>query len=308
LNQLYRALHMPKKRLVKKLAGYKEIYTIAVRPLPPDDGAAPLPALGKDPYTPLPYTPGFWYADPLLFCHEGRRYLFCEAYDMAASRGAIAVSELDGENRLSPPRIVVREAYHLSFPTVFCWGDGIFMIPESGANHSLNLYRCKTLPDEWEKIAGFPVGVELCDTILLEQTPDALRLLCSETRPENQLYVRYRRYDLLRDPEAESGFRLEEDEAFNLEHRNFDLTSRNAGPLFTHNGQTVHPTQVSTKVDYGVYLQFMALRGGAETPLCAAMPQNVQIEGLDPDGVVGIHTYCRDGSVEIIDARYLRKI
>ena len=51
-------------------------------------------------------------------------------------------------------------------------------------------------------------------------------------------------------------FILDEDEPFNLQHRNYELGSRNAGPLFTNNDQTVRPAQVSTKVDYGVYLQF----------------------------------------------------
>lgn len=34
MNQIYRALHMPPKRLIKKLSGQKEIYTIAVRQRP----------------------------------------------------------------------------------------------------------------------------------------------------------------------------------------------------------------------------------------------------------------------------------
>ena len=34
MNQLYRALHMPPARLFKKLTGWKEIYTIALRPVP----------------------------------------------------------------------------------------------------------------------------------------------------------------------------------------------------------------------------------------------------------------------------------
>ena len=42
MNQVYRALHMPPDRLFKKLTGQKEIYTIALRPIPPE---APLPAL-----------------------------------------------------------------------------------------------------------------------------------------------------------------------------------------------------------------------------------------------------------------------
>ena len=67
MNQIYRALHMPPKRLIKKLSGQKEIYTIAVRRAPKGEGCEPLPDLGEEPYTPLPYTPGTWYPDPLLY-------------------------------------------------------------------------------------------------------------------------------------------------------------------------------------------------------------------------------------------------
>ena len=38
MNQLYRALHIPPKRLLRKLSGEKEIYTIAVRPVPKAEG------------------------------------------------------------------------------------------------------------------------------------------------------------------------------------------------------------------------------------------------------------------------------
>ncbi len=54
MNQLYRALHIPPKRLLRKLSGEKEIYTIAVRPVPKAEGTDPLPALGGTPYTMLP--------------------------------------------------------------------------------------------------------------------------------------------------------------------------------------------------------------------------------------------------------------
>ena len=38
------------------------------------------------------------------------------------------------------------------------------------------------------------------------------------------------------------------------------------------------------------------------------MPQNVAITGIDPADLIGIHTYCRDADIEVIDARYLRKV
>ena len=310
MNQLYRALHMPPARLVKKLAGWKEIYTIALRPVPTAPGCDPLPALGEEnAYTPLPGKPGIWYADPLLFSHEGKRWLFCEAFDMAKGKGDIAVIDLTDPRRPGTPQTVLSESFHLSFPTVFEWNREIWMIPETGTNHSLNLYRCKHFPDQWELAASFLTGdKELADTILLDIRPGGLALLCSQVKADNGLYTRYRRYELRREEGAEGGFVLEEDETFGLENRLYDLGARNAGPLFRWAGQTVRPAQVSTKVDYGVYLQFWTRRDEKESPLCAAMPANVRIEGVDPASIIGIHTYCRDEEIEIIDARYLAKV
>ena len=64
MNQFYRALHMPPKRLLRKVMGEKEVYTIAVRPRPTAEGTEPLPALGAGPYTMLPGREGWWFADP----------------------------------------------------------------------------------------------------------------------------------------------------------------------------------------------------------------------------------------------------
>ena len=237
----------------------------------------------------------------------------CSPVDSFVSPGDIAVAEFDENDHLLPPRVVLKENFHLSFPTVFDWRGEVWMLPETSADHSLTLYRCTQFPDKWEKVQAFSVGRELCDSIIVDKTPEALTVLCSETRPDNQLYTRYRRYTVRENPEAEERddvdeFILDEDEPFNLQHRNYELGSRNAGPLFTNNDQTVRPAQVSTKVDYGVYLQFWVRRGASEVPLCAAMPQNVAIAGIDPADLIGIHTYCRDADIEVIDARYLRKV
>ena len=89
MNQFYRALHMPPKRLLRKVMGEKEIYTIAVRPRPTAEGTEPLPALEGGPYTLLPGREGWWFADPLLYHRRGKRWLFAEAMDLwqGPSRG-----------------------------------------------------------------------------------------------------------------------------------------------------------------------------------------------------------------------------
>ena len=74
--------------------------------------------------------------------------------------------------------------------------------------------------------------------------------------------------------------------------------------LFDMDGTLIDSNGVWKDVDR----EFLARRGRSEVPLCAAMPRSVQIEGLDPADIIGIHTYCRDDALEIIDARYLTKV
>lgn len=233
--------------------------------------------------------------------------------------------ELHDDGSIDGWRVALEEDFHLSFPMVFDWNGEVWMIPETGHDHSLRLYRCRVFPTKWELVQRFATDEELCDAILVNRRAEALTILCSETKPDNQLYVRYRRYTLCHAvqetaalPLAEADtlpaaapagpFELLPDETYNLQHRDFDFVSRNAGPLFVLGEQVIHPTQVSTSVDYGVYLQFLARRGSSEVPLCAATPQNVEITGLNAADVIGVHTYCRDDVLEVIDARYLARI
>lgn len=301
MNQLYRALHMPPARLVRKLLGEKELYTVALRPRPGDET---LPAMGPVPFTPLPFAPGVWYADPLFYTRDDTDWLFCEAFDMAAGRGSIAVFPVGEDGSLGAPQTVLSEPFHLSFPTVFDWAGETWMIPETGADRSITLYRCAEFPHRWERAARFATEGELCDTVLAGQTPDSLTLLCSEVMPGNGFYTRWRRRTLYKN---EDGFALTADDAFDLRRREYGPGCRNAGPLLAHGGRTVHAAQDSTRVDYGVWLQFFACEGENETPLCAVGPRGVTVTGIDPKDIIGIHTYSRTPRWEVIDLRVLRR-
>ena len=192
------------------------------------------------------------------------------------------------------------------------------MIPETGSDHSLRIYRYQNFPAEWELVQRMTRTLRYD---FGQPHPNELTLLCSETLPENQLWVRYRRCTLRRagplstpvpGAQADAASRpgrsaaLLPDEAYNLQHRENDLTSRNAGPLFVLGGQVIHATQVSTKVDYGRFRNFCPPR--QQQVLCAAIPHNVTITGLRTEDIVGIHTYSRDERLEVIDARYLTRL
>ena len=196
MNQFYRALHMPPKRLLRKVMGEKEVYTIAVRPRPTAEGTEPLPALDGGPYTLLPGREGWWFADPLLYRRGGKRWLYAEAMDVATGKSRIEVCELRDDGTIDGWRTALEEDCSLAFPMVFDWNGSIWMLPETGNDHSLRLYRCTQFPAKWELVQRFATDEALCDAILVDRRAEALTILCSETKPDNQLYVRYRRYTL----------------------------------------------------------------------------------------------------------------
>ncbi len=102
MNQFYRALHMPPKRLLRKVMGEKEIYTIAVRPRPTAEGTEPLPALEGGPYTLLPRREGWWFADPRAL--EPRAMLTGHTRTLVAHRAPRADVRGDDAQRRRPWR------------------------------------------------------------------------------------------------------------------------------------------------------------------------------------------------------------
>ncbi len=91
----------------------------------------------------------FW-ADPFPIKHEGRFYIFFEEATLSPERGHISVIEVDQKGIKQGPIKVLERDYHLSYPFVFKWQGHHYMIPETGSNRTVELYRCISFPDKWE--------------------------------------------------------------------------------------------------------------------------------------------------------------
>ncbi len=72
-----------------------------------------------------------YYADPFLFTHNGRKWLFVEEYDYQTENGIISCAAVDGNKSIYLPRALVRP-YHLSYPFVFGHQGEIYMVPGDG--------------------------------------------------------------------------------------------------------------------------------------------------------------------------------
>jgi hypothetical protein len=107
-----------------------------------------------------------YYADPFLLQRDGRIFLFVEEYVYAERRGSIAMAEVVGDHLVSTPVPVLSRPYHLSYPHVFEADGEILMIPETGENRTLELYRATEFPLKWEL-----VKVLMKDGVYSDATP-----------------------------------------------------------------------------------------------------------------------------------------
>lgn len=104
-----------------------------------------------------------WVADPFLFEHDNKTYIFAEMWLYRLDRGVIGYSEWNGKG-FSKWRPIIIENYHLSYPNVFQIGNDIFMCPESGDAGEIYLYKAVDFPDKWEKSTILFSGGKYVDT------------------------------------------------------------------------------------------------------------------------------------------------
>ncbi len=91
----------------------------------------------------------FW-ADPFVVEQEGNRFIFFEEGESDTGKGRIAVLQIDPSGRCGPPQTILDRPYHLSYPFILENNGEYFLIPESSANKTVELYRCRQFPHQWE--------------------------------------------------------------------------------------------------------------------------------------------------------------
>jgi hypothetical protein len=116
----------------------------------------------------LPEDGSRFYADPFPVEVDGRYFLFVEDFPHATGKGLIAVAEADSNGTFGPPRVVLEEPFHLSYPQVFTHDGAFWMIPETAGGHDLYLYRAEQFPDRWVRHAVLIADTPLSDATLLQ--------------------------------------------------------------------------------------------------------------------------------------------
>ncbi|ACL61606.1 glucosamine inositolphosphorylceramide transferase family protein [Methylobacterium nodulans] len=269
-------------RLLGLLASGGETWTVGWR----FDCGSSLLDQGQAEFRVLPGDARRYFADPFPFEHGGEHYLFMEEYPYRSGRGCIAVAKVDRTGIISPPRTVLEEPYHLSYPFVFEHDGQIWMIPESGAAKTVTLYRADPFPDRWTREATLLEGIEGYDATLLPER-DQFWLFV------NPKLWRSTSWDLL------ALFHADRLTGPWIAHRNNPVLlnacyGRSAGAIFERDGYRYRPVQDCSR-GYGGAVMFCRIHAltdieFTQTPI-----------GRMECGSFGCHTYNRRSGLEVID-------
>ncbi len=108
-----------------------------------------------------------FYADPVAIARDGAVTLFVEEFDYRRGKGVISAVRFDAGGPQGRPEPVLELETHLSYPFVFEADGQVWMIPESHASGTIDLYRATAFPGGWVHEAVLVDGVVASDATLL---------------------------------------------------------------------------------------------------------------------------------------------
>jgi hypothetical protein len=232
-----------------------------------------------------------FYADPCLFSHAGRKFIFFEDYSYRTKKGNISCLEIDARGNYSKPVTVLERNYHLSYPFVFHWDDDVFMIPETCDNRTVEVYRAVQFPGKWELHKVLLSDVVAVDPTLL-QYGGKFWLFVNMPTTEGA-------------PINDELFLFHSDSPFGpwLPHARNPIVSdvcsaRPAGRIFEQDGRLIRPSQ-DCSLRYGHKIKLNRIDVLTETEY-----RECEIGEIGPSwtpGSLATHCLSRDQSLQVMD-------
>jgi hypothetical protein len=241
----------------------------------------------KGEFTLLPDDGRRYFADPFVLRHRGRTAVFMEEFPFDTMRGRIAVAAVDEDGALSPPRPALEEDHHLSYPNVFVCDGQVWMVPESGANASVDLYRAVDFPFRWRRETTLLDGVVAYDATLLRDDGGWWMLAATRLRRATG----WDRLSLFHAPNLLGPWRPCENNPVVLDAR----AARPAGAVISSLGARLRPVQ-DCEAYYGAAIGLWRI-------------DRIDREGLEQTQVAkiasdhfGVHTFNSVQDLEVVDA------
>ena len=230
---------------------------------------------------------GQWIADPFLYEVDGKTYLFVEQYFTDKQRASIGVYDIV-EGEAVNNRIIIENTYHMSYPCVFKYKGKHYMIPESSANSTIDLYVATDFPNKWKHVKSLIKGVKYVDSTIFE-SEDCLYLFTYKIQINSCTLVVFS----LDMNSLELKFISEKYYKSNM--------GRPAGLFFNENGHIIRPAQDCSK-KYGESLILYSVTDPKKGNYSEEKYRVIDANKSQYENKIDrIHTYNRSSLYEVID-------
>ncbi len=232
---------------------------------------------------------GFW-ADPFPLQRNGKSYIFFEELPSGGSRAHISVIEVDRSGRASQPARVLERDYHLSYPFLVEDEGQLYMVPETAANRTVEIYRCVDFPHKWRRERVLVDGVCAADATLHRVNGRwwmFANIAANGAEIHDELHV-FTSDALLGEWKPLAGNPVKSDVR----------GARPAGRLFTQGGRLYRPAQICAPL-YGAGV---ALQRVTRLDDAFAEQEERRILPVAGEGVLGLHTINRADDLSVTDA------
>jgi hypothetical protein len=244
----------------------------------------------------IPSPSGRYYADPFLLKRDGKTYLFFEDFAFKKNWAAIAYLEMGGPGGHNAPQTALDNGYHMSYPYLLESSGAVYMIPETKARKTIELYRATDFPRKWELVRIIASNVLAVDSTVFENAGKFwlfTNIAAPGTSTCDELHLFYA--DSLEGPWTP--------------HPKNPIVSdvrraRPAGALFFEGQKLIRPSQdCSLRYGYAVAfneVQVLSELDYKERPFC-------RIEPHWCPGSICTHTYNRTEEFEVLDGMKPRR-
>ena len=176
-----------------------------------------------------------YLADPCVLERDSQIFVFCEEYQNKTGRGIVAAFQIS-EAGATPPKPMIQEPYHLSYPQIFEHDGDVFCIPESSKIGKVRLYRAIEFPNRWQCVQTLLDGFAASDSTIVKFN-GKWWLFCTSSemllRGHNSVLYIWHADDLFGawTPHVRNPVKIDA------------RSSRPAGALFIHDGRLYRPAQ-----------------------------------------------------------------
>ncbi len=245
------------------------------------------------------FTPPFdrFWADPFVWFHENKHYVFVEELLYSTHRGRIVCLTLGKDMNILSNQVVLERPYHLSYPFLFEYENQLYMVPETKENNGVELYRCAHFPDQWEFVKTLINSVYAVDATLLEaqgkwwmftnikkeggSTWDTLHLYYAD-HPLSDQWTPHPLNPIVKDIHS----------------------ARPAGRIFFDSGKLIRPSQ-DCSVRYGYAINFNQIVTLTETDYVETCEQTFKPPSQGK--IIATHTFNDAAGLTVIDAKQRRR-